>query len=161
MKNVAYLSPILFIIIFSCVEKLNKRIITKKQGFNIDYYYTIDLEENLTKDTSYIKISNDTIYLLESYFNCEMIWKIGYLGNSDKIISLNNNCNTTTIVDNLISQKTNYFTMEKDTTYVFYIEMSSNGYLDESKSKRNIIYSRDKGIISVIKYDTINLAPFY
>ncbi|WP_196890269.1 hypothetical protein [Aureivirga sp. CE67] len=155
---------ILIIILGSCTEKVNNKKIIKynNKEYKLDSFFVVDIYERVYQTDLHLNVSKDTLSILEHCYDDKyMIWNIGSL-NMEKPItwSLNNNCGMITIIDDLQSRLKSIDTLNNN-IYWFDIELGYDAGVDSPKSKSTLIFSKEKGIICLIKKDSMNLAPFY
>src|SRR5690606_36210723 len=151
-KNNLFISFNYVLLIFctSCQKNLKQIKFYENIEYKLDDFFVIDFKENIYNDDAYIGVSNDSVYLLENYDNeCYMKWALGYLGSNEKrIISLNNNCQTSPITDHLFSQTEGIDF--NNTDFMFKIDLGTNGDLNTKDIRRILMFSKEKGVICLI-----------
>ena len=147
---------IMFIFISCSNNKIPKFIKYKNQTFIKDDYEVFDLNKNISyKGFSYINKSNDSLFLYE-VGNCN-IWLLGVLKDNFSVLSLNNGCEKSTTISNFEST-TNIRDLNKNKLYIIDFKEGVN-ILNSNIKKGIVLYVEKKGIINVIKTDSLKFLP--
>ena len=147
--------------IFGSCDLIKKEsLLLNGDQYYLDEYVISDTKQNLSKSFGYIMQKNDTLYFSKKNYNeCNEIWKLGVLNNKkQKTLTLNNKCGSTTIIHHMVSEIIDDAFISNDgKVYLFEINYGSNVSLDVKDSKYSVFYSKNEGIINILKRDEINM----
>ncbi len=158
----------LFIVVsvfISCDKKeavtIKNKLIIKDKVFLWDSFIMND-NGKISIDSFPINITNDTVYLFDISSYCNEIWAIGYLKNNDnQLMTLSNECDASTLIYHLFSETSQIEDAQgTKRKYKFHLRLGTNGAYDE-EIKRSMLFSKNKGIISMVKNDTILMPPLW
>lgn len=153
MKN----ATIFFLLIFpffkfSCNKKERDIVKYKRHNYFKDEYTIFNyLDKNVSSKNNYVSVRNDSIFLLEKY-DCN-VWLLGVLRDNEESISLNNGCGKSTFTSHIRS-KTKIYNLNKKELFIIELSLGYNS-LNSNDIKRILIYSKEEGIISIFKNDTL------
>ena len=161
--KVNYFKYLWLFLILSCSKKnidnqLENSILFNRMNFELDEYYINSIFDGDYKSHEYLNIKNDTVFLYTKIYGIDRIWIIGTLSEDNlKTTSMFSEFPNTLSNTWLKSERKTIDTINGEKIYNFDIELGS---IYDGIINRKMMFSRERGIINIIKNDTLILPPF-